>query len=585
MSGIFGYVGTENAKELLLDGLNSLKHRGQDSCGFALRINEDILQIKSVGELGSLINKSASVKCESNLGLAQCDMTFRSKPTPITAKPSANNLYAVAMDGIIENFDELKRKTGNPFLISSDEDLILAMLCVMNEQSHLVATQRVAELINGAPSFVFFANDEEAIYCSAGSNPLVVASSSKGFFVASEINSLAPFCNKYLVLEKGEFAKITRDKLVLCDKKLRKIKKPFSTLNVDLSNDDMLFIDELLYLPSIVRDELNALVKNYKLNFDELKINRRTVDKIKRIVLIGQGSSLNSARLVSHFFEQMTDIPCIAYDSSELLCSKTIIDKDTLLIAVSHSGESIFTIKACMRAMAFGAKSIAVTGNKNSYLARVCNEIVFTKCTLYTSSIFSFASSYIALTMLCMYIGKKSGVVNDLYLNVNLKMSEMLPGKISSSIKNTSSLEGIANAIYGISNIYVSGLGSDYSLAREVADNFSRYADMNARAFPLSELALNDAVRLKGNVVFALITNDDISQNALSYFRRVRSMGAKVLIFTTESISETIADFDNIVSFNDSLPLFNPLICICGLNKLSSIIADKKNDEKQQQAG
>lgn len=588
MSGIFGYIGTEECKDILIKGISLLEKRGSETTGIVLKSKNDLLAIKTKGNANDLKQISGTVKNNSTAGIAQCDRAMRCKAAQITAKPACNNLFAAAMDGAIENFDELKRWTNNPFPIATDEDLLLAVLCVANSPDKLDIIKKTDSLIKGGPSYAFIGNDDNAIYCKAGSRPLIIGLGKEGFYLSSELNAIISYAEKYICLDDGECAKITKDKAVIYDSKYKKIKKPLLAVPEDLYfENDYSIKDEIFYCPLAVKETYKQFVQKSKINFDYLKLNHRSIDKIKRIIITGCGCSYNTAQISAYNFSMLTDIPASAFPSGELRYSGCVIDKGTLLIAISHRGESEDTAACVKRFKAAGAKAIAVTSGKTSYLSRICDSVINPNCDFETNevSLRSFISSYLAMCFLALHIGSKCAIVNDLYLSVTIKMAEMLPGKLSSAIKPTPAFDAAASMLSQAENVFVTGLGADWALSLEGADKLRAIAKINASALCVSELVLKCPPLLDDSLVLALITNKELLQKALYSLRRAKSLGAKIIIITTENIEEEIKDFDKIISFNDSIPLFNPLTCIAGLYKIAIIADEIKNRSDIEIAG
>jgi glucosamine--fructose-6-phosphate aminotransferase (isomerizing) len=580
MSGFFGYVGTQPCKDILIKGISSLKKRGADATGMVFK-NQNTFDLISVnGNASELKQASSKTKCDFTTGIAQSSKFTRIKASEEAANPVYNNLFAVAMDGSFENFNELKRWSNNPFEIVSDEDLMLALLCVANKSDKIELIKTLDSMLLGDISYAFIANDENAIYCKSLGKPLFIGIGSDGFYVSSELISLVNTAEKYIFINEGESAKLTKDRVIIFDTKGKKIKKTATAVpEQSCFENDYAIKDEIFYCPLTVKETYKQFIKKSKINLDYLKLNRHAVDKISQIIITGAGCSYNVASISAYNFSMMCDIPTYAYPSGELRYSGCIINKNTLLIAVSHRGESDDTIACVKRFKNFGAKVIAVTSNELSYLARLSDEIVNPNCDFESNdvSLRCFISTYLAMSFLSLYIGNKNGVVTELYLNVTIKMAELLSGKVSSAIKPSPLFEKVAYAIADSDNVFVTGLGADYSLSLEGADKLRSIAKVNASSFCTSELVEKCHSILNGSLVLALLTNKDLLQQSLYNLRRAKSLGANVIIITTQNIEEEVSDFENIISFNDSIPLFNVLPCIAGIYKIAIITDEIKN--------
>lgn len=582
MSGIFAYVGNNSCIQTVLSGIELLNKRGSHTMGCAMLTDDDIHIIKTDCYSGTLKEKSASFAEECFCALASCSNGYRTVPSAITAPPASNNLFAVAIDGVIENYDYLKRWCQNPFPIATDEDLLLALLCVANKQNKIELAQKASMLTQGNPSFCFFAKDECALHAYCGSGPLVVAMDDSGFFISSELNAVIPFAKKYFVLSSGEYVKITREKVAVFDNRLKRVKKSLVAIPENTySENNYILCDEVYYCPLAVRQTYAKLVKNGKLDFDYLRFTKRSIDRISHIILIGSSSSYNCAKIAEYNFSMLTDIPVNAYRSGEFRYSGTIINRNTLLIAVSHRGENENTIASVKRVKGYGAKAIAFCSNPNSTLVRECDNFVNVDCDFDKSdiSLRSYISNYLALSFFALYIGRKSGTITELYLNVTLKMAEMLAGKISSSIKNRTQLERAAVQIGESQNVVVCGIGADYALSLEVSQKLRQIAGISASAYSVCDIINTMGSLVDKSLIVAILSNKDLFQKSLYFLRKAKALGAQIIIFTTSDIEESIEDFENIIAFDDSIPLFNSLSCLTGLYK-TAVIIDEMHNEK-----
>ena len=553
-----------------------------------MKDEEAFNSIKIKGSPSELGEKAKQLESTSTIGLAECSREERCKASSITASPSSNNLFAVAIDGEIENFESLKKWSNEPFPIATEEDLLLACLCIMNKDNKIELISAISKSLAGNPSFAFISKSENAIYCKSGKSQLIIGTSPNGVFLSSELNALLPFCEKYTVLNSGESAVLSQNKLLIFDSKQKRIKKAFISVGEkSYFVNDYLLADEIYYCPLAVKETYNHFVKNQELDFGFLKLSRRYIDRINKIIIVGSNVSKNTAFLCRHLFETLCTITTIAFDSYEFNCSDTPIDKNTILIAISHRGESKSTIECVKKAKEMHAKTIAVTSNKNSALARESDFLINPYCDFESSSISlrSFISSYLSLCFFALYLGERINIVSKLYLGVCIKISEMLSGKISSVIKSNPGIEKAASLLAGAENIYVTGLGADFALSLEASQKIREIAKKNAFSLCLDDLSEYPKELIASSRVIALITNKELSKKAMKSLRRIKSRGAEVIIITSEGIEEDIEDFENIVTFNDSLPVFNPIPCISCVYKIA-LLADEeaKNQNTEQSA-
>lgn len=587
MSGIFAFAGSIPCRDLILDGINGLKRRGNDLCGTAIRGNGIITLFKIQGSPDTLLSKAESIKNAGYTGLAECKNACRAKPSAITSVPCASEKLAVAVDGNIENFDELKRRLKVSFPIATGEDLLLALMSVHGEENILKRLNAVISEVDGNPTAVIITADEDAVYCRAGSAPLTVGIYESGCSVASEIQALTNGAKRYFTIESGECARITKERAVVYDERLKRVKKPLLPLpEIKIYENDFSLDNEVFCLPVAVKDTLSALIKNGELTLGGYQPSHRNIDKLSGIILTGSGDSYRAAMLGAAGLEQLCDIPCRVYPSGDLRLSPAVFSRSTLLIAVSPRGEDENTIACVKRAQAFGAKTLAVTGAPYSYLARICDDTINTNSDFSNGDIClrSFISGALALSLLALKIGFECEIISNIYLNVSLKMAEMLPGKISGAVKNSAGINALSEIFKSSENLIFCGVCADYAVSAEAAHKVRSVLNLNAIAFNLAEMENESDEYLKNSNVIAVITSGETLQKALTYLRRLRIRGAAVTIITSANLEEEISDFEGVIPFSDSIPLFNWAGAISCIYKAAAEAALSRDESTAQKA-
>ena len=578
MSGIFGYAGENPCKEILLEGLLRLAERGGELSGIAVKSGDGIALLKREGTPEDLKRLSGAMQENGSLGIAECTNALRTTAANDTAPPFSNRMYSAVLDGYIENFDILKAWLSSAVPIATDEELLLALLSRVNSDNRLEMIKKITSSIAGNPSFAFLAADENAVYCRAGENPILIGIAEDGYFISSEARAMIPDAVRYLTLGNGETARVTPERVTVYDSKMKRIKKPQKPLLTGDFPTETPLSGGVLTCPLAVKETVGEFVSRSQLKFEKLRLNRRGAERIKNVIITGSGPALNAARLGAYNFEMLTDIPTLSLPSGELRYSGEIIDKGTLIIAVSKSGESEDLAACIRRCEKLGAKTMTLTSNKNSQLSRLCDD------TILTSPLDEFISSYLALAFFMLYLGYKNDIITEVHLNVTIKLAEMLAGKVSSSIKNTPLTENTAKRIQNSYRVLITGLGADGYAAAEAARIIRAKTKINAVSCHCCELAAEDKEMLSGSLVLAFVTNKELAQKSLRYIRRIKTLGAEVIIITTEGIETDIPDFREILTIPDSVPLFNPVTAVSLIHKISQTAKELSGETHAQQA-
>ena len=571
MGNIFGYIGCENAKEILLSGIK-LFSTPQDTAGIVLKEEKGFACLKIKGSPEELASKAANQESKSILGLAQCSDCYR-RPSSITAPPASNSHYSAVLDGEIENRKLLLSQFRFSFPAASDEDLLLALLSISNEKSKIALINRLASTLSDGVSFAFISADENAIYCKSGLRKLIIGFSKIGYFVSSELSALIPFCEKYAILEENETARLSKEKALFYDSKQRKLKKAFEAIpDKRFITKEGLVCDEQKYLPTAIKNTLARFVDKNQILLDYLKLSHKYLDRIDKIVLIGAGSSLNLALSSKALFETYFSLTAEAQSPAEFLNSFSPIDKYTLVIAISESGEERELLRCIKKAKQNASKALALTNNPFSALARESDFELFVPCEFKTAPLITYLSDYLALCFLSLYIGVKIETVSSLYIGVTLKMAEMLPGILSSVLRSASKTENAAYLINSSDNIFIC---SDCSSESEAAEIIRNNSGKNAVATRFEELCLYPESLLKGSAVFAIITDKTKLSSLKPFLLTIKNKGANILIITSESTEDELEEFESIITLPDSLPIFSSLPCLTAIYNASLLAGEK----------
>lgn len=286
------------------------------------------------------------------------------------------------------------------------------------------------------------------------------------------------------------------------------------------------------------KEILSEYVKKEKLNFKGLKLSKKKLQGLRRIIFVGVGSGYASAVVGANAFERLTDCLVSVYPAGEFRYSPTVVDKNTLLIAISESGAEEDIIASINRVRSIGGRAIAICDNRESTVSKSANNVV--------SPIESnFENECFVLTLLAVFVGSKYGFVTRVYESVALKMAEML------SINNDDFdveewLEG--------GEIVACGRGADYGIALNLTHQ-------RGTACQISQLP---SMNLENKKILAIVSSKDFLNDIMFYLDIAKQRGERLLVLTTDDVAEAMPKTSNIVSFHGSLNVFNPIVI--GLN-------------------
>lgn len=534
MSGIIGYIGKNDCAEFLLTSIEKLKNRGKNNIGFAIK-NDD--------KITSYVGKNLSDFDDLNIVDGFVGLAGVTDEQTIT--PCCNDTFGVAIDGRVRNRESLASTSSPFFEITTDEELLLSMLCENNENDKISVMKNICCDIKGDITFAFISNTQNAIYVKKGNAPLVIGVGDDGYYICSELLPLVEVCKKYVAPRDNSYIKITQNKITIYDQNGKKIKpkiKPIPKYEyADCGNS-------LLKCPSQIERICDMYTTKDSLDFSKIGFSKRTLERISRIILTANGEEYNIAETICTNMELLSDIETVSMSSNLLMGATGYIDKDTLVIGISNSGEDMPTVSAIKRAKRYGAKTIAVTNNNLSYLARICDGTI----TTFDCGVNAFQISYMALSMFAVYLGDKVGYMSDLHISLALKMAELLQGKLYSAIRNKQNID-----IDNSKNIIVSGFSTDYGVAKEIATGLRKTCGINAFSVSLDEMPSYYNMVENSVVLVPVSTNADFDV-VLDNLKKLCAI-SNPIVFTTDNIANDLSFCQNVITVGDTLPLFNPI--------------------------
>ena len=385
MCGIIGYIGKRNALEVVLDCLKRLEYRGYDSAGAVILNGEGKFYYKkSVGKIQSLIDgiKSTSSKKSAalmssfsgslNVGLGHTRWATHGAPTEVNAHPhfSCDGAIAVVHNGIIENFRELREKLtakGHRLVSETDTEVIAHLIEENYTNDHLKAVRlAIKKLVGSFAIGVLFKNHPDMLIAARVNSPLVIGTNGAENFVASDVSALLPYTRNISYLKDGELAEVMENRVSIfgidgSKRQFKPTKITWSESTAEKEGYPHYMLKEIFEQPKMAVAELGGRLNEKKgiVNLDEIDIKPSFLRKINRIIIAACGTACHSALVGKYAIEEFARLPVEVGLASELRYGDTSIDRHTLMIAISQSGETADTLAAIRIAKGNGAKGVA----------------------------------------------------------------------------------------------------------------------------------------------------------------------------------------------------------------------------------
>jgi glucosamine--fructose-6-phosphate aminotransferase (isomerizing) len=572
MCGIIGFIGNEAAAPIVLQGLLKLEYRGYDSAGIAI-INDGRLHIrKDAGRIEEIDNRHRLGELPGTIAIAHTRWATHGGVCKKNAHPHVDCTKGVAVvhNGIVDNYREIRiALVGKGHIFTSETDTEVIPHLVEDylkegntlEQAVLLTCQK----LKGSYAFITISAQEPGkMVATRRDNPLVIGIGKRGTFATSDVLSLDG-CDKVIFPENGELAVLGRDGVAFLDEKGRPMRKKPSLLNMKEQNYNKggyehFMLKEIMEEPQAVR---TALIQ------DERSFTQMAMDilRARQVVISACGTSRYAALVGRYLFSDVANKFCDVVMASEFQYFSESIDKNTLVIAVSQSGETADIIEGVKRSKANGARVISIVNRVNSMLCRMSDNVIYLNCgpeiaVAATKSLISQLTIFYLLSF--AMVNQFSGAINSLR-EVSCEMARMLR-------RNGTGLEGLAERFKESRDFYYIARGINFPIASEAALKLKEISYIHAEGLPAGELKHGTLALIEEQTpVVAICPNDNTFCETLDNGIEAKARGA--FIIGVSDIEDELYDFW--VQIPKVERLFYPLVSIAPLHLLAYYLALK----------
>lgn len=582
MCGIIGYIGDREAVPVLLHGLHRLEYRGYDSAGIAVIDKDGNLIIeKVVGKIKDLTEHLWGKDIKGNIGIGHTRWATHGPPTVENAHPhkSQNNSIAVVHNGIVENYAQLKEeliKKGYEFKSQTDTEVIAHLIEDLFEEDLLKTVLKVAKKLKGAYAIgVISTNEPDRIVALRKGSPLIVGIGNGENFIASDIPAILEYTNRFITLNDDEIALITKDSVSIYNIQGEKINREPFTVNWDISVAEKegykhFMLKEIHQQTKSITDTISGFLSNLDNPiFDQIQ-------KFNKIYIIACGTSYHAGLTGKFWIEKFTGIPTIVDYASEFRYRESPIDENTLLIAISQSGETADTRFAAIDAQKKGGKILSIVNVVGSSLSRESDYVIYTYCgpEIGVAATKTYTAQLATLLMFALYSGVKKGILKYDYFERFKNELSKLPKAIQETLEYEESIKQIAYEFQHAKDFLFLGRGLNYPTALEGALKLKEISYIHAEGYPAGEMKHGPIALIDENMpVVCVIPQDELFEKMLSNIQEVKARKGKVITITDSDNPELQSLSDKIVRFSKLNPLLSPIVSIIPLQLLAYYIA------------
>lgn len=595
MCGIVGYTGSRQVSDILLSGLARLEYRGYDSAGAALEVAGDagcaLDVVREVGKVASLSEKLGKHNAFSTCGIGHTRWATHGRPTVENAHPhvSCDGRIAIVHNGIIENFAELREELGargHTFRSETDTEVFAHLVEEGYVATHdlMAAVRDACTHVVGAYGLAAVCADEpDVIAVARKDSPIVVGMGQDGAYLASDIVALIDATRDVVVLEDGQFAKLTPKGIEFTDAEGAVITPAVTHVDWDVDMAEKggypdFMLKEICEQPRVVRDTLvGRLAPTGELDIDELGLSFEELNLIDRVYVIACGTSYHAGLIAKNLIEGWARIPCEVEAASEFRYRNPIITPTTLVVAVSQSGETADTLAAIRDARIKGGKVFGITNVVGSPVARESDGVIYTKANkeIAVASTKSFIGQIVSLSLLSLLLAQAKGKLKT--GQVKMLFHEL--GDTAAQIQHILDTQGpaiheAALACKDAASALFVGRGMGTAISYEGALKLKEVSYLHAEAYAAGEMKHGPIALIDpGFPVIAVATKSPTYDKVVSNLKECEARGATIIALATEGDEDIAKIADHIISIPPVRDCFSAITASVPLQLLAREVA------------
>lgn len=595
MCGIVGFTGNKQAAPILLDGLSKLEYRGYDSAGIAIRDGEkDTEVIKAKGRLKVLAEKTNDGESVyGSCGIGHTRWATHGEPSENNAHPHVSddgNVVAVH-NGIIENYQELKDKLirkGYTFYSETDTEVAVKLVDYYYkkyEGTPVDAINHAMVRIRGSYALeIMFKEYPGELYVARKDSPMILGIADGESYVASDVPAILKYTRNVYYIGNMEMARVRKGEITFYNLDGEEIQKELKTIEWDAeaaekSGFEHFMMKEIHEQPNAVKDTLNAVVKNGKIDFSEIGLTDEEIQGISQIYIIACGSAYHVGMAAQYVFEDMVRVPVRVELASEFRYRNPILDKNALAIIVSQSGETADSLAALRLCKKEGIRTLGIVNVVGSSIARESDNVFYTLAgpEISVATTKAYSTQLIASYVLAIQFAKVKETITEEQYVYYIEELMTLPSKIQRIIDDKERLQWFASKQANSRDVFFIGRGIDYAISMEGSLKMKEISYIHSEAYAAGELKHGTISLVEdGTLVIGVLTQPNLYEKTVSNMVECKSRGAYLMGLTTfgnYNIEDT-ADFTVYIPKTD--PHFTTSLAVIPLQLLGYYVSVSK---------
>lgn len=590
MCGIVGYIGSQQAVPFLIEGLKRLEYRGYDSAGISILNGTSLYVEKQIGKITELEKVLKPQKSNSSIGIGHTRWATHGEPSQLNAHPHADctGKITVIHNGIIENYSSLKqelKEMGHHFHSETDTEVLAHLIEELYKSTHsLEAAIRAAlSQVEGTYGLAVLSEYEpDRLFAAKKGSPLVIGLGENEYFLASDVAPLVKYTKNVSYLADGELAILQRDNLeiktiddVPVEKEVEQI--AFDLEKIEKGGYPHFMLKEIMNQPKTIADSMRgrlieesgtSLLGGISYDFESLLYARR-------LLILACGTSYHAGLIGEYMLEKYVRIPVEVEYASEFRYRNPIIDRDTVVIVVSQSGETADTLAALREAKKRGAKAYGICNVVGSSISRETDAGIYLHVgpEIGVASTKAFTSQVMVFSLLSLFLSRKKSLTAEAGRTV-VKEMKALPDKISTILQKNDKIREIAEHYYHMQNFLYLGRGFNFPVALEGALKLKELSYIHAEGYPAAEMKHGPIALITHNMpVVFIATKDSTYGKIISNIEEVKARKGRVIAVATEGDDYIQNIADHVIYIPKTMEFFEPILSVIPLQLLAYEIA------------
>ncbi|MGA8112179.1 MAG: glutamine--fructose-6-phosphate transaminase (isomerizing) [Actinocatenispora sp.] len=608
MCGIVGYVGQRSASTVVVEGLRRLEYRGYDSAGVAVLTDAGIQVTKRAGKLGNLTQALADRPggdgfADAITGIGHTRWATHGAPTDRNAHPhtSVDGRVAVIHNGIIENFTRLRTEleaSGIEFSSDTDSEVVAHLLAAeLGSAKGLAAAMRnVCSRLDGAFTLLAVHTDEPGLVVGARRNsPLVVGRGEGEYFLASDVSAFIAHTREAVELGQDQVVAITPLGIEVTDfagapAPTREYHVDWDASAAEKGGYDYFMLKEIAEQPKAVADTMRGrLTETGDITLDEVRLSDQDLRDVDKVFIVACGTAYHAGLVAKYAIEHWTRIPCEVELASEFRYRDPVLDRATLVVAISQSGETMDTIMALRHAKEQKARVLAISNTNGSTIPRESDAVLYTHAgpEVAVASTKAFLTQLVACYLVGLHLAQIRGIKYADEVGAVVEQLQAMPAKVEAVLSTMEPVRELGRSLGGARSVLFIGRHVGYPVALEGALKLKELAYMHAEGFAAGELKHGPIALIDGGTPVVCVVPSPRGRGVLhdkvvSNIQEVRARGATVIAIAEEGDEAVRAHADHLIYVPRTPTLLAPLVTTVPLQVLACEIATSRGHDVDQ---